>query len=381
MLSRAPESRPESVQRIESLIMQPIEPSTTATPPPPRPAETSGAAQVRKRPRSLHLALFFGCIALYRVALVVAAGAASGFAGRFDLGDEQPLLEAVAFLFLVVVGIGAMHSAERRLAPLRWSLGLPKRPTAGDEWGTGAALGWGIALVSVLAMVLARSINLQLWIAPRAFWLLSIGAVGLALTTLAKTLVLYGYGFQHLIEATSPAKGTLILVCIVLIDAILTPSPESTANGARVLVTALGALLLCLCWIRTRAVWLGWGAWFGWAASTALLFGLPLGPGMAYTAVVDARAGQPVWLTGGDYGPAASGFLVLLLVAAVPVLVRATSDYAWNYTRKPLVPAGIPVEIPAPAAHASMEQAPPPPPPALVQIQPLGPASEDAGLE
>jgi len=68
-------------------------------------------------------------------------------------------------------------------------------------------------------------------------------------------------------------------------------------------------------------------------------------------------------------------------VAAVPVLVRLTSDYAWNYTRKPLVPAGIPVEIPAPAAHASMEQAPPPPPPALVQIQPLGPASEDAGLE
>ena len=361
--------------------MQPIEPSTTATPPPPRPAEAVGGTQVRERSRSLHFALFFGCLAVYRVGIAVASSSASGFAGRFDLGDEQPLLEAVAFLFLVVVGIAAMHASERRLSPLRWSLGLPERATAREEWGTGAALGWGVALVCMLAMVLARSVNLQLWMAPRAFWMLSIGAIGLAVMTLAKTLVLYGYGFQHLIEASGPAKATLILICIVVIDAMLTPSPEPTANGSRVLVSALGALLLCLCWIRTHAVWLGWGAWFGWAASTAFLFGLPLGPGMAYTAVVGTRAGRPVWVTGGDYGPAASGFLVLLLVAAIPLLIRVTSDFAWNYTRKPLVPAGIPVEIPAPAAHAQVEQAAPPPPAALVQIQPVGRAAEDASPE
>jgi hypothetical protein len=144
-------------------------------------------------------------------------------------------------------------------------------------------------------------------------------------------------------------------------------------------VSALGALLLCLCWIRTGAVWLGWGAWFGWAASTALLFGLPLGPGMSYPAVIDARLGRPVWLTGGDYGPTASGFLVLLLLAAIPVLVRVTSDYAWNYTRKAIVPAGIPVEIAAPAAHVAMDETPPRAA-TLVQIQPTAPASEDVPL-
>jgi hypothetical protein len=335
---------------------------------------------VRERPRSLHLALFFGCIALYRLASMLALSAASGFAARFDLGDEQPLLEAVAFLFLVVVGIAAMHIVERRLAPLRWSLGLPKRATSREEWGTGAALGWGIALISVVGMVLAHTLHLQLWTAPRAFWLLSIGAVSLALITLAKTLALYGYGFQHLIEATGPVKATVVLVAIVTMEAMLTPSPDSTPDGYRILVSALGALLLCLCWIRTRAAWLGWGAWFGWAASTNLLFGLPLGHGMSYSAVIDGRAGGPMWLTGGDYGPSASGVLVLLLLAAIPMLVRLTSDYAWNYTRKPIVPAGIPVEIPAPAAHTAIEQAPPPPPAALVQIQPIAPASEDVPL-
>jgi hypothetical protein len=327
----------------------------------------------------LHLALFFGCIALYRLASTLALSAASGFAARFDLGDEQPLLEAVAFLFLIVVGIAAMHIVERRLAPLRWSLGLAKRATSREEWGTGAALGWGIALISVVGMVLARTLHLQLWTAPRAFWLLSIGAVSLALVTLAKTLALYGYGFQHLVEATGPVRATVVLVAIVTIEAILTPSPDSTPAGYRILVSSLGALLLCLCWIRTNAVWLGWGAWFGWAASTTFLFGLPLGHAMSYSAVIDGRAGPPVWLTGGDYGPSASGFLVLLLLAAIPLLVRLTSDYAWNYTRKPIVPAGIPVEIPTPAAHAAIEQAPPPPA-ALVQIQPVAPASEDVPL-
>lgn len=361
--------------------MQPIETPTTATPPPPRPAAAGVGSVLWERPRSLHWTLFFACVAFYRVAANVASSAASGFAGRFDLGDEQPLFEAVALLFLVAVGIAALHFVERRLMPLSWSLGLPKRATAREEWGTGAALGWGIAVISILVMVLTRSVNLQLWFAPRAFWLAEIGALSLALLTLAKTLALYGYGFQHLVEATGPAKATLVLVCVVVIDAILTPSPEPAANGARVVVSALGALLLCLCWIRTGAVWLGWGAWFGWAASTALLFGLSLGPGIVYSAVVDARTSRAVWLTGGDYGPAGSGFLALLLIAALPVLVRVTSDYAWSYTRKPLVPAGIPVDIPAPAAHSAMEQAPPPPPPALVQIQPVTQGSDGSGVE
>ena len=359
--------------------MQPIETPTTAVPPPPLPAAASVESAVRQRPRSMDFVLFFGCLALYRLAENVASSTASGFAARFNLGDEQPILHALAFLFLVVVGIAALHLIERRLAPFRWSIGLPSRATSREEWGTGVALGWGIAAVSVLAMVAVRALNVQLWLAPRAFWLLGLGAVTLALLTLAKVLALFGYGFEHLTRAVGPARATVLMVVIVMLDAIATSTPQGTADGSRVLVAALGSLLLCLCWIRTHAVWFAWGGWFGWAAATALLFGLPIGPAGTYTGVVDARVGAPVWITGGYYGPAASALLVLLLLIAIPVLVRLTSDYAWNYTRKPLVPAGIPVDIPAPAAHATMEQAPPPPP-ALVQIQPVTPAPEDVPL-
>jgi hypothetical protein len=203
--------------------------------------------------------------------------------------------------------------------------------------------------------------------------MLSISAATLALLILSKVLVLYGYGFQHLIEGTGPVKATAILVAIVTADAILSASPYGTPDGSRVLVSALGALLLCLCWLWTRGLWMGWGAWFGWAASTALIFGLPLGPAASYASVVDARAVGPIWLTGGEYGSSASGLLVLLLLAAIPLLVRITDEYAWRYTRRPIVPAGIPVDIPAPTAHAAMEE-PAPAPTSLVQIQPIAPA-------
>jgi hypothetical protein len=346
---------------------------TTATPPPPRPA-AADAATGRQSARWVQSALFFGCVIWYGIAHALASSAASGFALRFNMSDEEPLLETIALLFLVILGISALRGRERRVMSARLAVGLPPRDTARSEWATGAAVGWGVAAASALAMLLARELDIQLWTAPRALWLLALGAASLVLATLAKAIALYGYGFRHLVEGSGPARATTVLVAIVIIEGVLSPSPAGTPGGARVLVSALGALLLCLCWLRTRAIWMGWGAWFGWAASTALIFGLPLGNEVSYSGVVDGRTFGPVWLTGGIYGPSASAFLVILLLLAIPVIIRLTDDYAWSYARRPIVPAGIPVDVPAPAAHAAMEP-PPSPAPSLVQIQPVAAAS------
>jgi hypothetical protein len=70
----------------------------------------------------------------------------------------------------------------------------------------------------------------------------------------------------------------------------------------------------------------------------------------------------------------------LLLLAAIPILVRATSDYAWEYTHPPLIPGGYDVSIAPPAAHVAMEQAGESAQPAsLVQILPSTPQSPGAG--
>lgn len=355
--------------------MQPNAPSSTTMPPPPRPmAVQHDRWSGRTRRRSLHVALFFACIAWYRIAAALAISTANGFAIRFDLADEQPLIEAAALLFLIVIGLSALRTLERTVVPFGISVGLPRRSTSGQEWARGAALGWGISVATALVLVLTRSLHAQLWTSPRAFWLVVVSGAALGMATLAKLLALYGYGLQHLVDGVGAIRATAIFIVLVVLEAVVAPGAYGSGAGTRFFVLALGALLLCLCWLRTRGLWVGWGCWFAWAVSTTLIFGLPLGANRSYSGVVNARAIGSPWLTGGDFGPPASVVLELLLVAGIPVLIRLTDEYAWQYTRRPLVPAGIPVDIPSPAAHAAMEEVPAAAPASLVQIQPIRPA-------
>jgi hypothetical protein len=353
--------------------------TTTSAVPPPPPVP----AGPRRRPRSLQFALFVTSVIWYLCAHMLSESAASGISQRLDLDDWRPLLAALFLLFLVVCGFSLLRAIEQRRAPLRLTLGLPRRSTSRGEWAMGLAFGWGMAVAAVLPMALVGALSVQFWTAPRAFELLALSLATLAVATLAHTLGILGYGFQRLIEATGPTRATLIIVGLAALHAGLTPTPYGTADGTRILVEMLSSLLLCVCWLRTHGLWLGWGLHFGWAASTGVLFGLPLSGDVSLSSVVDTRTGGPVWLTGGSYGPAAAAFSVVLLLVALSLLVRATSDYAWDYTHPPIIPGGYDVTIPPPAAHIAMEEAAlaaaPVTPGSLVQILPATPQGPPGG--
>jgi hypothetical protein len=339
-----------------------------------------GPGGPRQRSRPLQIAVFFAATVWFLCARMLSDTAARGFALRFDLGDEQPLMAALGLIFLLVCGFALLRAIERRRAPLRLTLGLPHRSTSRAEWATGAAIGWGIAVAAVLPMAFAHALNVQLWNAPRAYLLLGLSVATLAVATLAHAMGIFGYGFQRLIEATGPVRATLVMVAVAAIHGSLTRSPYGTPDGPRILVEMLACLLFCLCWFRTHGLWLLWGLHFGLVASVGVLFGLPLGGDSSFSSVIDTRPGGPVWLTGGGYGPGAAGLSILLLLAAIPILVRATSDYAWSYTHPPIIPGGYDVTIAPPAAHVAMEQsalaAQPVNPASLVQILPAAPPDQ-----
>jgi hypothetical protein len=319
----------------------------------------------------LLLALFVAAASWYYCALALAKSAADGLAYRFDLADYQPLMEGVLALFLVVVGLALLRGIERRRAPLRLVLGLPRRKTSREEWGTGAAIGWGLAVATVLPMALGRALNVQLWTSPRAFLLCGLSLAALALVTLAKDMGVHGYAFQRLIDAVGPVRATILMALFAAVYTSMNPA----ASPAAIAVSVCSSVLLSLCWLRTQAVWLMWGLHFAWAASTGVLFGLPLGGGPSFSSIVDTRAAGPIWLTGGDYGPSAAMLSIVFLLAAIPILVRTTDDYAWDYTRPPIIPAGYDVTIAPSAAHVAMEEAQAVQPASLVQILPAAPAS------
>jgi hypothetical protein len=229
------------------------EPFTTAVPPPPMPVSTA------QRSRSLQIALFVAATLWFLYVRILAANAANSLGVRYDLGDAQPLIEALLLLLLLLCGLVSLRAIEGRLAPLRQTLGLPKRETSLAEWGLGAAIGWGLAVAAVVPMALARTLNTELWTAPRAYSLVGFSLLTLAVTTLAYTLALFGYGFQRLIEAAGPTRATLILAALTAIHGALTTSPTGTPETTRILIEVLAAVLLALGWMRTHGLWLIWG--------------------------------------------------------------------------------------------------------------------------
>jgi membrane protease YdiL (CAAX protease family) len=324
----------------------------------------------RRSERTLQLALFLTSVFWLLAADAVAGRAARGLSEHFSFEHIRPLLTSIFLLFLLALGFTVLQTLTGRRAPLRDILGLPRRPTAAREWSLGAALGWGLVVLAILPMALARTLNIHLWAQPRAFGLLLLNLLTLAAAALAEEVAFRGYPFRRLVEAIGPVSATIAVSLLFGLAHIRNPG----ATGASTLVTVLAGLLLSIAWLRTHGLWLGWGFHFVWNASIAILFGLPVSGITDFSSVVQTRTFGQFWLTGGEYGPEGAAFTVIVLLLGIAILVRITRDYAWHYTWAPIVGAGYPMDAPPPASHVAMEQqARPAPPPPLVQILPAAP--------
>jgi hypothetical protein len=133
-------------------------------------------------------------------------------------------------------------------------------------------------------------------------------------------------------------------------------------------VTFLMGVLFCMAYLRTHALWLGWGVHFAWNAAMGVLLGLPVAGDPNYGSLVTTTVYGPAWLSGGFYGPEGAALSIAILLAALAVLYRITRGYAWEYTHPPIVGMGYPVAIAPPAAHTAMEDAAATQPAPLVQI-------------
>jgi membrane protease YdiL (CAAX protease family) len=318
-------------------------------------------------PRSLQIALFCVALVYSLLAEIVASYAARGLAMRFATPNALLLLQEAAFLFLLWIGFSALERMTPDEEMPGGVLGLPRRRTAPEEWSRGAAIGWGAVVLLVLPMLLGRSLFTSFSWTANAWRLVVLNLATLAVGALAEEVATRGYPFQRLIKAIGPAWATVLLSFIFGLLHIGNPN----ATWLSTLATVLAGILLSLAWLRTHALWLGWGFHFAWNASIAVLFGLPLSGLTDFSSVVQTMALRPLWLTGGAYGPERSLLVFPVLLIAIAVLVRLSRDYAWNYTHPVIVGRAYEVVVPPPAAHAAMESEAQPQP--LVQILPTTP--------
>ena len=318
-------------------------------------------------PRSLHLALFVTGMLWLLAAHAVAFRAAEGIATRFGWSAVgQDLLVNVFLLFLLLVGFTVLNWIGTRQGSVREANALPKRATAREEWLRGAVIGWAAALAALVSMVISGALHPQFfWTAP-AWWGAVVSMLSLVVAGLATEVAFRGFLFRRLIDATGPTTATILLSGIYALIGSLSPN----GTGLSFIVTIIAGVLFSMAYLRTHALWLGWGLHFAWAAVTAVLFGLPLAGVASYSSVVQTDTSGPVWLTGGVYGPDGAFFTAIVFCVAMVAVYRATGNYAWNYTHPTILPGGYPMDVPPPQAHVAMEQAAAAKTAALVQIAP-----------
>jgi uncharacterized protein len=318
-------------------------------------------------PRSLHLALFVTGVLWLLAAHAVAFRAAEGIASRWGWSAVgQDLLVNLFLLFLLLVGFTTLNWIGTRQGSVRLANALPKRQTAREEWSRGAVIGWAAALVAVVPMVIGGSLHPQFSWARPVWGGTVVSIISLAVAAFASEVAFRGFLFRRLIDATGPVTATILLSLIYAVIGSLGPNGTSLSF----VVTIIAGVLFSMAYLRTHALWLGWGMHFAWAAATAVLFGLPNAGIASYSTVVQTDASGPVWLTGGVYGPDGALFTAIVFFVTMAVVYRVTRNYAWNYTHQPIVPAGYPMDIPPPAAHTAMEEAAAAAKPTLVQIAP-----------
>jgi hypothetical protein len=143
----------------------------------------------------------------------------------------------------------------------------------------------------------------------------------LATAAMLEEVTFRGYPFQRLADGLNsidrsigmPFGSSAIVVLSILFGAVHMRNPHATLLGAA--NTALIGVFFAIAYLRTRSLWMSFGAHFGWNFSLGVLFGLPVSGMTRFSVVVQGVARGPYLLTGGDYGleASATGTAVILL--------------------------------------------------------------------
>src|SRR5580698_4483129 len=211
--------------------------------------------------------------------------------------DWSPLVEQAMLVFLLLVGYAAMGFwLDRETHPIS-DQGLPRRQGMAREGAMGLATGWGLAVVCVLPLLIAGGIAISFSMQRQSWGQLAVDAMFFALLALVEEIAFRGYGFQRFVRALGPVGASIGFAAYY---AWVQKIPGS--GSASFLVWLALGVVLATAYLRTRALWLGWGLNFGWKASRALLFGLTVSGVSSHSPVVQGDPMGPFWLTGGGYG-------------------------------------------------------------------------------
>jgi len=237
-------------------------------------------------------------------------------------GATQTLVQGTAQLagFLLATGMIGKWALGWSFRDLRWTRGR----TALTGALRGLGLGAGAAALAVVAAVLMGA----------AFWSADRGGVGdyvaqvgktaavLAPAALSEEVMFRGLPLV-LLAGVMGRWPALVLVAGVIFSLLHGLNPGVTPLAYCNI--ALAGVLLGVTFFAPGGIWTAFGAHLGWNVMLAAL-DAPVS-GMPFTIpLLDYHAGNPVWLSGGRFGPEGGALATLALAGALFIARRWTRE-------------------------------------------------------
>jgi membrane protease YdiL (CAAX protease family) len=257
-------------------------------------------------------------------ALLAYGDLSRGLTALVEPGPTQAIVAGICQLlgFALATWLVGFRALRLRRADLRWFT-----PRAGARGlALGLAVGAAAAAVALLASVLLAG----------SHWSRDDGGVGEYLAQVVKTSLVLApaalseeimfRGIPLVLLAAAIGRGTALVVVAGLVFALFHAiNPGITPLGLGNI--ALAGIFLGVAFYAPGGLWTAFGAHLGWNATLAALdapvSGLPFS-----IPFIDYRAGEPVWLSGGRFGPEGGLLATGAITAALLVIARwARSDH------------------------------------------------------
>lgn len=235
---------------------------------------------------------------------------------------------ATIFVYVILIGWAVLVS----WASLRFLERLNLRSlgfSLHKGWWREIILGFVIAALMILSVVLLQMLSggTRLKLNPELTTSLS-GVVkdvlmALALMILAgafEELIYRGYAFQTLLRGMPPVFPILLLSVYFGLGHWENPNHTlfSTAN------TVLAGIWLSIAYLKTRSLWFPTALHFGWNWTMGAMFGLPVsGLLIPQHPVLFSSIEEPLWMTGGSYGPEGGAAATVVLIISIVVIWKA----------------------------------------------------------
>lgn len=247
-------------------------------------------------------------------------------------GFDGAWLSPLPVAFLVLVTYACLRLRGESLS----AVGL--RPDF--SWAREAFLGTGlgIALIVLVTGFIIATGGVSFSLDPaRSLGALARGAWLFAWVVMLEELLFRGFVFQRMVDGVGAWPALLAMALLFALAHWGNPGMEGATLVWATVDTALGAVLLGLAYLRTRRLALPIGIHFGWNWAQGSLLGFDVSGLDQAGWLLPQMLGKPQWLTGGEFGPEASIFAVLVDTAAVILMWR------WKGSVRPrpsiLVPA------------------------------------------